>query len=113
MKRDTNKKSSSLSKSLKDIAQSLIGKLSPREVNSVMLSFSLIRRMELILEPHKVAMRQIYVNYVNVVDEERMHMMLCELTRSKYYNKSGLSLSEIVTSAGDFFNQLFYYVNGL
>lgn len=106
--------STHIEKSLLDIASQLRSKVSLRhdQINAVILSFTLIRRIECMLEPCREEMYQAYSDNVNRLDEFAMHDLLCKISKTEYFNTTNYSLGKISTSHGDYFSLMMSYARG-
>ena len=103
-----------IEKSLWEIASQLRSNVLLRhdQINAVILSFVLIRRIECVLEPCRADMYQAYSDNVNRLDESAMHDLLCKISKTDYFNTTNLSLGKITTSHGDYFSQMMSYARG-
>lgn len=102
-------------KSLWEVTEMLRSRTEMRhdQVNAVILSFTLIRRIECMLEPCREEMYQAYKDNVNRLDERTMHDLLCGISNSAYFNRTNITLGGIVSSYGsDYISQMSSYMRG-
>lgn len=79
---------------------------------STMYSLTLLRRLDCMLSSTKIDMQKFYQDNKEKLSDEELNSALTKISDCKFYNISGLDMSDIARSLEDTFIKLRFYVDG-
>lgn len=79
---------------------------------STMYSLTLLRRLDCILSSKTKEMQKFYQDNKEKLSDEELYSALTKISGCKFYNVSGLNMSEVAKSLDDTYIKLRFYVDG-
>jgi type I restriction enzyme M protein len=93
-------------------AEKMRGKITPADYGKVILPFTVLRRMDCLLEPHRDAIKSMAASLDSATEDAR-DQIISRKFKLNFYGTSGYSMSALLEDPENIADNLKSYINGL
>ncbi|WP_269621171.1 type I restriction-modification system subunit M [Zhongshania sp. BJYM1] len=93
-------------------AEKMRGKITPADYGKVILPFTVLRRMDCLLEPHREAVKALASSLESATEDAR-DQIIARKFKLNFYGTSGYSMSALLEDPENIADNLKSYINGL